>query len=451
MGKGTLSIGTWSGVLDAGSQRLRLKLDIDENRAATISSLDQGIDKKGTLGHVESWTAAQIEVEFPPIHASLAGHLIGQDRIEGVWRQGVVQLPLVLQRGEAALAPLAPIQPLTKERLAELRGQAGSPALAAACARRDTSARIWVDGERAVGTGIAVQETDLWHLGSIGKSMTASLVARLVDAGAVRWDETVGEVLGAVAPDMLDTYKPATFRHLLSHRTGMPKDLPTAEPLQFSRELADAREERKVYARMALAMPPVGPMTTTYEYSNNGYVVVGAMLEAKLGASWETLMRKHFFEVLRLFTAGFGAPGRKGATHQPVGHAQESHGAAMQARPVGASITDNAVVIGPSGRVHMSLQDLLRYLSAHRDRTDYLKPETWTVLHTPPFGGTYAMGWVVGGDGALTHDGSNTLWYAAVLVHAASEIVAAAAANSGDLPKMMPAVGRTLMEAAAAA
>jgi CubicO group peptidase (beta-lactamase class C family) len=442
--------GTWSGVLDAGSQRLRLELHIGADNAATISSVDQG-GGKGTAGRIKLWTFDQVEVEFPPIHATFTGRLTGLDRMEGVWHQGVVNLPLVFERGEAALAPLAPPQPLTRERLTKLRVEAGSPALAAACARRGFPARVWVDGERAVGTGIAVQETDLWHLGSITKSMTASLVGRLVDAGAVSWDETVGDVLGALAPDMLEAYKPATFRHLLSHRTGMPKDLPMDGSRTFSYETADAREERKSFVRLALAMTPTGAMTTTFEYSNSGYVIVGAMLEAELGNSWEELIQRHLFEPLGLLTAGFGAPGHKGATDQPVGHAKEPQNGAPKAYPVGSSINDNPVVIGPSGRVHMSLQDLLRFLGVHRDFTDYLKPETWTTLHTPPFGGNYALGWAVRSDGALMHDGSNTLWYASVLVDSATGIVATAAANYGDLPTMMPIVGRTLMEAAAAA
>jgi CubicO group peptidase (beta-lactamase class C family) len=441
--------GTWSGVLDAGSQRLRLKLDLGANQAATISSVDQG--NKPTAGRIKSWTADQIEVEFPSISAILAGRPIGEDRIEGVWRQGIVELPLTLRRGEAALGPLALQRPLTRQRLAELREQAGSPALAAACARRGASTQIWVDGERLTGTGIAVRKSDLWHLGSITKSMTALLVARLVDAGSIRWDETVGEVLGAAAPSMMDVYKPATLRHLLSHRAGMPRDVPMEEFSKFSREITDAREERKSYMRIALAMKPVGPIAETFEYSNNGYVAVGAMLEAKLGKSWEELMREYVFEPLLLSTAGFGAPGHKDATDQPVGHAKDTNSDALKAYPVGAGPTDNPAVIGPAGRVHMSLQDLLRYLSAHRDRTDYLQPETWTTLHTPPFGGGYAMGWGVRSDGILAHEGSNTLWYAAVLVDGATGIVAAAAANYGDLSQMMPAVGRTLAAAAAAA
>lgn len=441
--------GTWSGVLEAGSQRLRLKLDIAPGSAATLFSLDQS--RQPFPGRVNSSTAERIEIDFPTIRGVFAGRLSAPDRMEGEWRQGGGNIPLTLNRGEAALKAPAPLPALTKERLAELRRIAGSPALAAASARKDGSTRVWVDGERAVGTGVAVEEKDLWHLGSISKSMTATLVARLADAGALRWEDTVGDALKDVAPEMDKAYKPATFRHLLSHRSGLPKDLLPADFDRFSRLIDDAREERKAFARLALAMTPMGAMGATFEYSNNGYVVAGAMLEAKLGKSWEDLIRTHLFEPLQLSTAGFGAPGQKGKTDQPVGHAKDPSSEGRQAYPIGGLVTDNPVVLGPAGRVHMSLQDLLRYLSAHRDRTGFLRPETWTILHTPPFAGEYAMGWIVRSNGALSHAGSNTLWYAEVLVDAATGVVAAAACNDGHMTKSAPAVGRALLEAAAAA
>lgn len=440
---------SWSGVLDTGSKRLRLKLEMESDGTARIFSLDQV--SQPIPGRHTSGSGDRIEIEFPAIHAVFAGRLVGPDRMEGAWRQGTLNLPLAFERGEGALAPLAPPRPLTKEGLAEIRAQGGSPALAATSARKGGSARIWVDGERVVGSGIAVQDDDRWHIGSITKSMTASLVARLIDAGALRWDDTVGDVLGSVEPDMLDAYRPATFRHLLSHRAGLPKDLPMSAFLQFSRELSDARQERRSFAGKALAKPPVGPMTTTFEYSNNGYVVAGAMIEAKLGSSWEDLIRTHLFVPLGLTSAGFGAPGRKGAVEQPVGHTKNEHDDGRRAYPIGEGSTDNPVVLGPAGRVHMSLQDLLVYLGVHRDRTDYLQPESWTVLHTPPFGGDYAMGWSVTRKGVLSHGGSNTLWYAEVSVDAASGVVAAAATNDGYLDKCVPEVGRALLEAVTAA
>src|SRR4029077_15544102 len=97
---------------------------------------------------------------------------------------------------------------LTAERLKEVRAQGGSPALGAGLVQGSQPPQIWVDGERAAGSGIAVTEDDLWHLGSITKSRTATLIARLIDAGERRWDDTVGEMLGDVAPNMNAAYRP---------------------------------------------------------------------------------------------------------------------------------------------------------------------------------------------------------------------------------------------------
>ena len=341
-----------------------------------------------------------------------------------------------------------PVHPLTKSRLTEQRVQAGLPALAAASARRGGSVQVWVDGERSIGSGVAVKDSDVWHLGSISKPMTATLVARLVDLGAVCWDDCVGEVLSIVAPAMNECYRSATFRHLLSHRSGLPANIPAEQFRRFSPEIDDAREERKVYAGHALAMAPHGPMGATFKYSNCGYIVVAAMLEAKLSQSWESLMHTHVFKPLELATAGFGAPGHHGALDQPVGHRYAGSDEASCSRPKAVGVTDNPVVLGPAGRIHMSLQDLLRFLVAHRDHTKFLNSQTWTMLHNPAFGGDYALGWFVRNNGELWHNGSNDFWYIEALVNTTAGIAAAAVSNDG---RMSPAVGRTLREAAAAA
>ncbi|HWK47314.1 MAG TPA: type II toxin-antitoxin system prevent-host-death family antitoxin [Stellaceae bacterium] len=330
-------------------------------------------------------------------------------------------------------------KPLTQRKLAELRRKAGSPALAVARDRRGTKRRFWVDGERAAGSGIAATINDHWHLGSITKSMTATLIARLVEAGAVGWDDTISDVFADTAEGVREDYRPVTFRHLLSHRSGLPSNIPMAEILKFSRDIGDPRQEREAYARIALSMPVQGPTTTTFEYSNNGYVVAGAMLERRLGRSWEELIRTHLFEPLGLRSAGFGAPGIAGRTDQPVGHAAEPNGE-RRAFHLGEGVTDNPVALGPAGRVHMGLGDLLTYLVAHRDRSPILSPSTWHVLHTPPFGGDYAMGWRVLPTGALRHNGSNTLWFAAAHFDSKRGVASVAAANDGHLEKSEPAV-----------
>jgi CubicO group peptidase (beta-lactamase class C family) len=441
-------LGTWTGVLRVGSQNLRLCFSISSAEAASLQSLDQG--GQPIPARVTALTAENIAIDVPAVRGAFTGHLVSADRIEGTWRQGA-ELPLTLMRGEAGLAAGTPaIAPLTQARLAELRKEAESPALAAACERRGGARHFWVAGERAIGSAVAPTDADLWHLGSITKSMTATLVARLVEAGALRFENTLGDLLGDVVKEMRDEYRAANFRHLLSHRSGLPGNIPMPDLLGFSREIADAREERLAYARIALAMPPKGPLAATFEYANNGYVVAGSMLEHKLGQSWEALVKRHVFAPLGLDSAGFGAPGRKGALEEPVGHAP-GPGGALRAFPVGEGVSDNPVVIGPAGRVHMSLADLLTYLAAHRDRSPFLAESGWRQLHTPPFGGNYAMGWFVRPDGSLWHNGSNTLWYAEARVDAAQGVVAAAATNDGNLQKSSSEVGEALLAASAAA
>jgi CubicO group peptidase (beta-lactamase class C family) len=431
--------GTWTGILDAGV-KLRLKFDITANGTVTLYSLDQG--NQPIPGKATSMTPERLQIEIPLINGGFTGHSVSADRIDGTWKQAGNELPLVLRRGEAGLSP-EPVQPLTQAALEELRANAKAPSLAAAAVVKGKPAQKWVTGERVVGSAVTVTGNDLWHLGSITKSMTATLVARCVEQGAVKWDDAVGEVLKDVAPDMKAEYKPVTFRHLLCHRAGLQNVIAPAELMKFSQHLDDAREERRAYVRSVLAQAPFGPMTTTFNYSNSGFVTAGAMLEAKLGKPWEELIRTHVFQPLKLTSAGFGAPGSKGPITQPIGHVPL--GGALFAQTLDQPITDNPVVLGPAGRVHMSLDDVLTYLAAHRDGTSLLKPESWKTLHTPPFGGDYAMGWVVRPDG-LWHNGSNTMWMANVLFNSATGVAAVAATNYAA-PSSGPLVGDVLARA----
>lgn len=321
------------------------------------------------------------------------------------------------------------IKPLTMQALEEERRDAGSPALAVAAVARSRAAQKWAGGERLLGSGVAVTVQDVWHLGSITKSITATLVARLVESGAVRWDDTAGELLKDAAPDMQDAYRTASFRHLLSHRAGLPKDIPISLFMNYSRDATNVRDERRSYAREALRMTPVGAKEATFSYSNNGYVVAGTMLETKLDTVWEELVRTHVFEPLKLTSAGVGPPGEKGKLTQPVAHF--FRGGRLIPLRVGEPFADNPYALGPVGRVHMSLDDVLTYLSAHRDAIPFLERDTWATLHRPPFGGNYAMGWMTHPSGDVWHDGSNGGWYARAQFNRGRGVAVVAAANEG--------------------
>jgi hypothetical protein len=67
-----------------------------------------------------------------------------------------------------------------------------------------------------------------------------------------------------------------------------------------------------------------------------------------------------------------------------------------------------------------------------------LKPATYQTLHTPPFGGDYALGWLTaqrdwGGGKVLNHGGDNTMNFANVWIAPQRDFAILVCANqSGD-------------------
>ena len=435
-------MGDWNGALNMGSQTLRLRLVVSEGPSSTLYSVDQGNSAipVGTTTIV----GGRITLDIPVIRASFTGEL-RDGRIEGQFTQGGT-LPLVFQRGEATASATAV---LTEARLEALRAGINTPAMAAAATKSGGRSIAFATGLRAVGHEQRVTTSDKWHLGSITKSMTATLVARLAEAGRISWTDTVGGVLGGAIPDMRADYRDVTFRHLCSHRAGLQGNIEMSALAAFPRESADARADRIRYAGLGLKQEPRGPKETTFEYSNTGYVIVGAMLETKMGAPWEALVQEYVFNPLGMASAGQGAPGTPGAWDQPCGHAPNATGA-MEPFPPGGGVNDNPAALGPAGRVHANFEDVQKYLLAHCEmRSGFLNRESWQTLHTPPFGGPYAMGFSRQGN-ALWHNGSNTLWYAEVMFDQSRGIVAAAAANDGRAGDLRAPVGTALIEAAQA-
>jgi CubicO group peptidase (beta-lactamase class C family) len=268
-------------------------------------------------------------------------------------------------------------------------------------------------GVRKWGDPTPVTTNDLFHIGSCTKSMTATLAAMLIDDGKLHWGTTIGEVFPELKGKMDERYEPVTVEQLLTHRGGLPAAPPAAAWQRAWKEQGTPVEQRHELIAAVLREPPEATPGTKMIYSNQGYTIVGGMMEKITGIPWETLITERLFKPLHMESAGFGPPGTIGATDQPWGHTRKF---IVMTVP---SQTDNPPAIGPAGRVHCSLDDLARFTIFQMQRgqsNGLLKPETLLRLHTPPAGGDYACGWVVlkhgwAGGNALTHDGSNTMWY----------------------------------------
>ena len=320
--------------------------------------------------------------------------------------------------GMVSATALAPSSDDMTQTLEAIRKRHNLPALAVVvtkdgqiCDRAATGVRKW-------GDPTPVTTNDVFHIGSCTKSMTATLAAMFIEQGKLRWDTTIAEVFPELKGKMDKRYQDVTVEQLLHHRGGVPHDPPPAAWRRAWIEIGTPREQRREFIEAVLSAPPDAAPGTKMIYSNQGYVIVGAMLEKISGQDFESLMTEKLFKPLHMDTAGFGPPGTIGAVDEPWGHTRQL----SVTRPLQL---DNPPVLSPAGRVHCSLDDLARYAMFHLQRgtNTLLKPETLEKLHSLLPGTSseietdnYACGWVRlkrgwAGGTALWHNGSNAMWY----------------------------------------
>lgn len=330
----------------------------------------------------------------------------------------------VLPKPKTAVGP----DELTKA-LEEIRQRHKVPALAAGLLTVKGLQRAAATGLRKAGTAVPVTVKDLWHIGSMTKAMTATLLATFVESGALKWDDTLGKLLPGDCKGTAPAAKDITVRQLLEHRSGLPANL-------ISWLAAPRVEQRGEILRLAAPEGAVIKPGEAYLYSNVGYTIAGHIAEKLGGKHWEELMDLRIFKPLEM-VAGYGPAGRQGKTDQPWPHADNG-----QPLPDNGPLSDNPPSMGPAGRVHCSLSNYARFAADHLrvagGKPILLKAETYASLHTPALGGDYACGWITAerpwaGGKCLTHTGSNNAnFFVAWLAPAKGFAVIAACNQAGE-------------------
>jgi CubicO group peptidase (beta-lactamase class C family) len=166
-----------------------------------------------------------------------------------------------------------------EEKLAAICKLQDVPGIIAASIGPDGVIESACTGVRKRGTKDAIAKDDQFAIGSNTKSFTATLAAVFVDDGAMEWSTTISDVW----PDqpVHDGFKKVTLEQLLAHTGGFQTDLPTTgkEWASFFAEKYKPEQERARMCHMLLTKAPEGTIGK-FAYSNLGYVIAAAMLEA---------------------------------------------------------------------------------------------------------------------------------------------------------------------------
>lgn len=209
-------------------------------------------------------------------------------------------------------------------------------------------------GDLVAATNPKIDNDSLFKIASNSKAMTTALLARLVEAGKLRWEDSVTRYL----PDfkMSDPWvtQQIQVRDLLIHNTGLREgagDLMLwPEPNNFTRS--------DILAGLA-HLKPQQSFRSQYAYDNLMYVVAGEVAAAAGGASYEELMRREIFEPLGMTRCQVGAWDRDAVGNVAQPHMRQGDGN-VPIRADGKRIpVDTAAA---AGGIRCSLNDMLTWM-----------------------------------------------------------------------------------------
>jgi CubicO group peptidase (beta-lactamase class C family) len=144
-----------------------------------------------------------------------------------------------------------------------------------------------------------------FRIGSLTKQFTAVAILRLQQQGKLRVTDTVGTHL----PDYPETGRRITIHHLLTHTSGLPDY--TAFP---DRDLArphTVAETVATFSKLPLEFEP----GQQFRYSNSGYFLLGAIIEAASGRRYAEYLADEVLAPAGMRRTGYGdTPGDADAT-----------------------------------------------------------------------------------------------------------------------------------------
>lgn len=200
--------------------------------------------------------------------------------------------------------------------------------------------------------GLRPDEAPRYELGSASKPFTGLLLAALVAAGRLRYEDSAAELLAPGHP-VHPSVRAITLRHLITHTSGLPalpadfypQALPRWSTAPYSRYPTDRIVRAFLHAR------PRHRPGTRWHYSNFAVSVLGHTLAAATGTPWESLLRTEVLDPLGLHDTRLH-PSPAG---DAVGHRRD--GRPLPALDIGG--------FNAAGAVRATPPDLLTFLEAH--------------------------------------------------------------------------------------
>ena len=226
---------------------------------------------------------------YPLIAALLLGTGLG----------GCAQQPAPASAG-AASVPAVPADAATRADAAvkALMVKAPFPGVSVAVAQNGRIIYAQGFGVADRATGAAVEPGTRFPIGSITKPLTCLSVLQLADKGKI----DMGAPIGRYLPDLPAPSRDVPVRNLMEHSSGIinyleNKEFPYNKPVGLSRQ-----DLLGYFAAKPLRFAP----GSRFDYSNSNTYLLGLLIEAVSGRSYDRYVQAHIFEPFGMTESDFG-------------------------------------------------------------------------------------------------------------------------------------------------
>lgn len=193
----------------------------------------------------------------------------------------------------------------------------------------------------------------LFRVASHSKTFTSTAVFQLVNDGALRLDDRAGDWVTDLGDAPLAR---VTVRELLAHAGGVVRDGSDGDHWQLRHAFPDRDRLRTI---VASADASTIERNERFKYSNIGYGLLGLVLEAASGLSYDELLRRNVIEPLKLSDTGTELdPARAGD------YATGYSALAYSEKRVPIEHIDTHALAAATG-FYSTATDLVTYFSAH--------------------------------------------------------------------------------------
>lgn len=280
--------------------------------------------------------------------------------------------------------------------LEKIRVETNVPAIAGIVVNHSSVIAKAAMGYRRLGHEEQVTIQDKFHAGSNTKAMTATLCAVMVHKKLLNWQTKPSDVFLDIENKILPDYQAITLEMLLSHTAGIPPytDDETEDFVIPDFDGIPKEDQITFFSKWLLQnRAPVNTPGTEFSYSNAGYSIAGAMVEAVTGKTWKENMEEHVFAPLEIkaeITNGWPA---LHDSNQPWGHLIRD-GKTVPHPPDDQYQLE--LFLAPAGDVCISLPDYGKFLQMHlkglQKKETIIPSELIQRLHNHSKAGT-GMGW----------------------------------------------------------